>query len=225
MNAFFLPPLLKELGFYFWGKLPLWVKAVLLFVPVLFLFLLLLLFAGVLLGSVWIVFSFINSGVWKSLPSEVAASIVAGLFAVISLIIGNSFNKKNEVEAAIKIKQIERQEVERYRKTEFYSEVINKVTSLVSKTIKIDEDMNSFYGKLYTQGSPEVITSFLKLARDLEVSSSDKNVIETSIYPQANILISKIRRELGLPISEESQLYKVSFVDRVQERQQTIEEN
>lgn len=86
-------------------KFPLWGKILVVIAALLLLFLFISLLLGIILVVVWSVFSFFISGAWKSLPAEVAASIVAGLFAVFTLVMSNYLSKESEIISALKLKK------------------------------------------------------------------------------------------------------------------------
>ena len=194
-----------------WKKLPVWARVLLLVISTLFL----ILFIVLLVGVTWIIYVFISSGVWKTIPAEVTAAIVAGLFAVLTLTVGNFLNRQTEIESALEIKRIEQREAEGSRRNqeqvriaEFYAEVINKLIDLISNPSAIDDTLNGFYGKLYTQGSCEVVSDFLKIVRELKFTNSDQAYVEIKVYPQANALIGKLRGKIGLE-SKGLELYRM----------------
>ena len=63
----------------YFKALPLWGKVLVAITASLITILLL----GIVIAVIWIIYSFISSGILSSLPPQVAASIVAGLFTVI----------------------------------------------------------------------------------------------------------------------------------------------
>ncbi|WP_215610874.1 hypothetical protein [Leptothoe spongobia] len=194
-------------------KLPPWARFLIFAVPVVMLTLLSILFIGLLFGIIWIVYEFISSGIWKSIPAEVGASIIAGLFAVLTLMIGNYLTKKNEIETALEIKRIEEREAARVRedsgklkKEKLYSEIINKLTVLLSDGSLQNEALSSFYGRLYTQGSSEIISDFLEIAQVPELLTTQGPVQSIDIYNKVNVLIGKLRNDLGFRNSRDFQL-------------------
>lgn len=207
-----------------WKRLPLWAKLFILAIPAILLILLGILFIGLLFGIIWIVYAFISSGIWKSIPAEVGAAIIAGLFAVLTLIVGSYLTTKNQIETTLKIKEIEaresekarkqeartaesaREENEKLRKAEFYSEIINKLTSLLLSNSKTGEILNEFYGKLRTQASSDIVINFMEIVQSLEVCNGSRTEL-SSIYHKANTLIVRLRTDLGWKDDTELQLY------------------
>ena len=131
---------------------------------------------------------------------------------------------KNQIETTLKIKEIEAQEAEKareqeareaekareenekLRKAEFYSEIINKLTNLLLNGSKTSEILNEFYGKLYTQGSSDIVINFMEIVQNLEFCDGSRTDLN-SIHHQANTLVVKIRTDLGLKNATELQLY------------------
>lgn len=197
---------IKELLKVTFKKLPLWAR-----IPVIIAGLLIaLLLFGSVIGIIWIVYSFISSGVWKFLPAEVAASIVAGLFGVFTLLIGNYLTKESEIRSTLRLKEIESQEKLLEKKAEFYSEMIDKLFALFTDSIKVEDVLKDFYGKLYIQGSPKVTSSFLEIVENIKANGNNQQMLEDNIRPQADKLMADLRKELNQARREISLLYNPS---------------
>lgn len=171
--------------------LPLWAKLLVITATALLTILLL----GIVLAVIWITYSFISSGVWKTLPPQVAASIVAGLFAVITLFLGNSITKEREIKSTLRLKEIESQEARLTKKTEFYVELIDKLIALTQNCDQVDELLKNFYGKLYIQASPQVTENFLQILNLIKTNENDQQILKDDIKPEVDNLIKQIKEE------------------------------
>ena len=178
-------------------KLPWWAKTLVVIAALLLLLLFLSLLLGIILVVVWSVYSLFISGAWKSLPAEVSASIVAGLFANFTLLLGNYFTQESQIRSAIKLKEIESQEILLIRKADFYSDIIDKLIALTQSPLTVEDILKDFYGKLYIQGSPKLTSSFLEIVESIKANGSNQKMLESDIRPRADALITELCRELS----------------------------
>ncbi|MBD2303503.1 MAG: hypothetical protein ACRAVC_00700 [Trichormus sp.] len=139
--------------------------------------------------GLWGSYRFIKLNSWEAVPPQIAASIIGGLFAIITLLWGNFLSNQKK-----------REDTEYLRKSEFYEEVINKLYYITVFPEKITsreglyELMDGLVGKIYTQGSDKLINMFGEIVETVQSNSPEK-----SLHIQASIknIIDEIRKELG----------------------------
>lgn len=139
--------------------------------------------------TLWAGYRFIKLDYWQEVPPQIGASIIGGLFAIITLLWGNFLSNQKK-----------REEIEYLRKSEFYEEVIKQLyyIAMFPDKIKTPEDlyevMNGLIGKIYTQGSDKLINIFGEIVENIQEESSEK-----SLKIQNNIknIIEEIRKDLG----------------------------
>lgn len=96
------------------------------------------------------------------------------------------------------------------KKTEFYSELIDKLIALIQSPLTVEDVLKDFYGKLYIQGSPKLISSFLEIVESIKANGSDRQILENNIRPQVDAMIAELCREISQTKKEISLLYSPS---------------
>lgn len=178
-------------------KVPLWGKLLIAISVLLLLLLLFSLIIGIIAVLVWSVCSLFTSNAWKSLSPEVAASIIAGLFAVFTLLLSNYFTRESQIISTLRLKEIEFQEAALIKKSDFYSEVIDKLIGLTQNPLAVEDITKNFYGKLYIQGSPRVVSIFIEIVENIKSNGNNQEMLEIEIRPRIHSFIVELCREVN----------------------------
>ncbi len=139
----------------------------------------------------WRGYKFTVSGRWELVSPTVEASIIGGLFGIVTLslgnYIGNYVNRKKE-----------RENQEYARKQEFYNELIDKLYYLVSinqvTQETFSEEMKGLIGKIYTQAPYRVIELYTQIVNHLHEPENNRLKIQELMEE----LIIEIRNNLGI---------------------------